>query len=99
MHAAHTGVPQVTVVTQGHKVAAVRNVSVPRGARFLGHATQSRASAAAGSGRRESRVTSAWRGMCVDQLGSSVRLMCRLLFFFVLILFSLQMAICSFVAF
>lgn len=98
--AAHAGVPQVTVAARGHQEAAARSVSVPRGGRFLGHATRSRASAAAATGRRGRRVTSAWRGMCVDQLASSVRLMCNLWFgFFLCSVLSLQMVVCSFVPF
>lgn len=67
-------VPQVTAVTHKAQAAAAKNVSVPHGERCLDHVTQSQANAAAGSGQRDSRVTSAWKGMCVDQLGSPVRL-------------------------
>lgn len=52
----------------------MRSVSVPCGGRCRDHVTLSQANAAAGLGHRGSRVTSAWPGMCVDQLGSSVRL-------------------------
>lgn len=64
----------VTTVTRRCRGAAARSVSVPCGGRCLDRVTLSQANAAAGSGRRGGRVTSAWRGMCVDQLGSSVRL-------------------------
>lgn len=58
----------------GCQAATVRSVSVPCGGRCLDRVTQSQGNAAAGSGRPGSRATSAWTGMCVDQLGSSVRL-------------------------
>lgn len=67
------GVPQVTTVTRRAQAGAARNVSVPSGGRCLDRVTPSQANAAAGSGRRDRRVTSAWTGMCVDPLGSSVR--------------------------
>lgn len=52
----------------------MRSVSVPCGGHCPDHVTLLQASATAGSGHWESRATSAWTGMCVDQLGSSVRL-------------------------
>lgn len=64
----------------------MRSVSVPCGGRCLDHVTLSRANAAAGLGHRESRVTSAWTGMCVDQLGSSVRLTHKFIFSLLLVL-------------
>lgn len=79
------GVPQVTAAARRRREAAARNVSVPSGGPSLDHVTRSRASAAAGTGRWGRRVTSAWRGMCVEQMGSSVRLTCRLPFFFSMI--------------
>lgn len=75
------GVPQVTAAARRHQEAAARNVSAPSGAPSPDHVTRSRASAAAGTGRRGPHVTSAWRGMCVEQMGSSVRLTCHLPFF------------------
>lgn len=60
----------------------MRSVSVPLGGRCLDRVTPAQANAAAGSGLRGGCVTSAWRGMCVEQLGSSVRLTCHLLFLF-----------------
>lgn len=68
------GVPQVITVTHRPQAGAARNVSVPCGGRGLKHVTQSLANVDAGSGQRDSHVTSAWKGMRVDQLGSSVRL-------------------------
>lgn len=65
------GVLLVTMVTRGCRAADARSVSVPCGGRCLDHVTLSRANAVAGSGHRGGRVTSAWTGMCVDQLGSS----------------------------
>lgn len=62
------------MVTHRPQASAARNVSVPCGGHGLNHVTQSQANAAAGSGQWDSRVTSAWKGMCVDQLESSVRL-------------------------
>eukprot|EP00064_Thunnus_orientalis_P005404 superscaffoldBa00000528_g5418 len=61
----------VTMVTRGCLAVTVRSVSVPCGGRSLDHVTLSPANAIAGSGHLGGRVTSAWRSMCVDRLGSS----------------------------
>ena len=74
------GVLLVTMVTRGCLAVAVRSVSVPCGGRSLDHVTLSPANAVAGSGHLGGRVTSAWRSMCVDRLGSSVRLTHSFLF-------------------
>lgn len=66
------GVQLVTMATQGCQVVAVRSVSVPHGGRYQDRVTLSRASALAGLGHLEFCVTSAWIGMFVDLLGSSL---------------------------
>lgn len=72
----------------------MRSVSVPCGGRCWDHVILSQANAAAGLGHRGNRVTSAWTGMCVDQLGSSVRLTHN--FFFSLLLVVLCLFVFSF---
>lgn len=52
----------------------MRSVSVPCGVHCPDRVTLLQANAAAGLGHLGSCATSAWTGMCVDQLGSSVRL-------------------------
>lgn len=69
-----SGVRVVTTVTHGCQEAVVRSVSVPCGGRCSDRVTLLQANASAGSGHWGSCATSAWTGMCVDKLGSSVRL-------------------------
>ncbi len=71
-------------------MVAARSVSVPCGGLCLDRVTLSQANAAAGSVHRGGRVTSAWTGMCVDQLGSSVRLTHSFLFNQLLVLLFLS---------
>ena len=68
------GVLPVTMVTRGCQAATARSVSVRCGGRCPDRVTRSLANAGAGSGHRGRHVTSAWTGMCVEPLASSVRL-------------------------
>lgn len=68
------GVPLVTMATHRCQEASARSVSVRCGGHCQDRVTHLQANATAGSGHWERRATSAWTGMCVDPLGSSVRL-------------------------
>jgi len=68
------GVLAVTRVTPRCRAAGARSVSVPPGGRSPGRVTPWAANAFARAGHLDWRVTSAWRGMCVDPPGLPVRL-------------------------